>query len=447
MWSKLFCLFLAYSFPLLFQCQVNGEILVDIEQLIEDGNLTVPLANHAAIPNVGPAPDEETIRKKAPPHAEELARAAGYSLESHTITTADGYHLVIHRLLAQQPELDNLFRDGNQTHKPVVLLQHGIAQSSSEWLINESGKSLAMFLVDNGYDVWLGNSRGNKYSNSHLTIRGNTMEYYNFTFHEVGQYDIPATIDLVLKVTEQPQLNYIGCSIGATVFFVAMSAHPEYASRVRFMGALSPLAFLSHTQTPIKLLAPHIAEIKDASIKLQVMRINPETLPNMINTQLGKLCFWRQLSRSLCNSIYKMLDEFGLRKIEEEHLDNLWKYIPTTTSSKTFIHLLQLMTNEELFEEYDFGPDGNAKRYGSGVPPEYDLNNVNTPVVIFTGKGEMFSTSQDIEVLKRALPFMVRHMEADSSFKVHTDFTHGANAYEQIFKPILFILNFYNKQT
>ncbi|ODM88524.1 hypothetical protein Ocin01_18158 [Orchesella cincta] len=52
----------------------GAEILVDIEKLIENTNQTALIASHGAIPNVGPPPDEETIRKKAPPQAEELAR-------------------------------------------------------------------------------------------------------------------------------------------------------------------------------------------------------------------------------------------------------------------------------------------------------------------------------------------------------------------------------------
>lgn len=71
----------------------------------------------------------------------------------------------------------------------------------------------------------------------------------------------------------------------------------------------------------------------------------------------------------------------------------MWKYIPTTTSARTCIHLLQLMNNEdEIFDEYDYGPDENSKVYGSPDPPEYDLSIVRLPVAIFTGKDELFST-------------------------------------------------------
>lgn len=44
--------------------------------------------------------------------------------------------------------------------------------------------------------------------------------------------------------------------------FVGISTRPEYTHRIKFIAAISPLAFMSHTKTPLKLLAPHLSEIK-----------------------------------------------------------------------------------------------------------------------------------------------------------------------------------------
>lgn len=74
---------------------------------------------------------------------ETLAETAGYYLESYQTTTVDGYQLVIHRLLKKGSNRKN---NGN---KPVVLLQHGIAQSSADWLINDSGKSMGKSFLNN----------------------------------------------------------------------------------------------------------------------------------------------------------------------------------------------------------------------------------------------------------------------------------------------------------
>ena len=42
----------------------------------------------------------------------------------------------------------------------------------------------------------------------------------DFRWHEIGMYDVPASVDYVLKTTGKSKLNYIGHSMGTTAFFV-----------------------------------------------------------------------------------------------------------------------------------------------------------------------------------------------------------------------------------
>jgi len=46
-------------------------------------------------------------------------------------------------------------------------LQHGLLDCSDTFIINEETKALAFVLANRGYDVWLGNNRGNKHSKRH----------------------------------------------------------------------------------------------------------------------------------------------------------------------------------------------------------------------------------------------------------------------------------------
>lgn len=56
-------------------------------------------------------------------------------------------------------------------------------------------------LVERGYDVWLLNVRGNKYSCYHRTLDNLSYDYWNFSFHEMGYYDLPTSIENIVKVT------------------------------------------------------------------------------------------------------------------------------------------------------------------------------------------------------------------------------------------------------
>lgn len=72
---------------------------------------------------------------------------------------------------------------------------------------------LAYILADQGYDVWIGNARGNKYSRAHTYLDPDSgVDFWDFTWHQIGIYDIPAMIDYVLEQTGQEDMFYIGHS-------------------------------------------------------------------------------------------------------------------------------------------------------------------------------------------------------------------------------------------
>ena len=84
--------------------------------------------------------------------------------------------------------------------------------------------SLSFYLLERGYDVWLGNNRGNIYSRGHKT-KNPDGDYFDFSFWEFGKYDLPAMIDKVLSTTKRENLSYIGHSQGTTQMFSALASN------------------------------------------------------------------------------------------------------------------------------------------------------------------------------------------------------------------------------
>lgn len=167
----------------------------------------------------------------------ELLRAYNYPAEDHKVTTEDGYILGMHRV--------------PNPGRPAVLLMHGMLSSSADFVLMGPGISLAHFLHDQGYDVWMGNCRGNRYSTDHVTLDPtNGPEFWQFSWDEIGMYDLPAMIDYVIENTGQPRIQYVGHSQGTTVFWVMCHLRREYNSKILAMHAMAGAAWMHNTLSP-----------------------------------------------------------------------------------------------------------------------------------------------------------------------------------------------------
>ncbi|CAN6471923.1 unnamed protein product [Victoria cruziana] len=107
-------------------------------------------------------------------------RDYGYPCEEHKVTTADGYILALNRITkAGQP----------------VLLQHDVLVDGMTWLLNGMNQSLALVLADGGYDVWIANSRGTRWSRGHVSLNPSQREYWD----ELAKFDLPSATSVLIQ--------------------------------------------------------------------------------------------------------------------------------------------------------------------------------------------------------------------------------------------------------
>lgn len=96
----------------------------------------------------------------------QICNEHGFEHYRYSVTTQDGYILSLDRI----PPFGKDIGDPN-FEAPVVMLQHGIEDSSIAWVLNTIENAPAFILSRAGYDVWLGNNRGNSESRRHVKFR------------------------------------------------------------------------------------------------------------------------------------------------------------------------------------------------------------------------------------------------------------------------------------
>jgi pimeloyl-ACP methyl ester carboxylesterase len=71
-----------------------------------------------------------------------------------------------------------------QKGAPAVLLQHGLFASSDCWIMNYNSEAPAYYFAKHGYDVWLGNNRGNKFSRKHIKLNPDedSEKFFDYSF-------------------------------------------------------------------------------------------------------------------------------------------------------------------------------------------------------------------------------------------------------------------------
>lgn len=172
-------------------------------------------------------------------------RHDGFPVEHHKVQTKDGYILTLHRIPFLQHYANG---DAHVVRRPVVFMLAGIYASSDAWLLNGPENSLPYLLSRQGYDVWLGNNRGNIYSRQNIFHNATERDFWNFSWHEMSIYDMPAMIDFIRLYTGESRMHFIGISQGGTVFLVLNSMLPQYNQAFKTAVLLAPVAYVSNTK-------------------------------------------------------------------------------------------------------------------------------------------------------------------------------------------------------
>ncbi|XP_030384539.1 lipase 3 [Scaptodrosophila lebanonensis] len=367
--------------------------------------------------------------------SEDRIKSHGYPGESHFVETEDGYVLNMFRI-PYSPKLNNA-----QEQRPVVFIQHGLFSCSDCFLLNGPDNALAYNFADAGYDVWLGNARGNLYSRQNTKMSVNHPYFWKFSWHEIGAYDLPAMIDYVLAETGEKALHYVGHSQGCTTFFVMGSFRPEYNEKIKTAHMLAPPIFMGNvTDGIVVATAPYVGTPGTGASLLENQLFIPQN--TFISRLLDTMCSTETIMLEYCKTLFLMWAGPDLGNLNVTLLPQLAETHPAGISSNQGIHFVQSYVSND-FRQYDWGTKKNLEAYGQAEPPSYDLTKISSAVYLYYGLADGSANKEDVLRLPEYLPNMRLLHEIPEPTWGHLDFIFAQQVKEVINDKVLSYSNSY----
>ncbi|CAA6667892.1 unnamed protein product [Spirodela intermedia] len=327
---------------------------------------------------------------------------------SGAVTTEDGYILTMQRI----PEGRN--GDGGTAAagpRQPVLLQHGVLMDGTTWVLNSPEESLAYVLADAGYDVWIANARGTRWSRRHSTLDSSSPAYWRWSWDELALYELPATVGFVYQKTGK-RVDYVGHSMVGTLMALASLSEGRLVDKLRSAALLSPmLAWLG------------------------ISEFDPKGLP--VTNFLKLLC----LDPSI--DCYDLMTSLTGKNccLNESTVELFLNYEPQPTSTRNMVHFAQTY-RDGVPSKFDFGGrDANLRQYGQERPPAYNMSAISSEFPIFLSYGGRDFLS-DVEDVRRLLIDLRSH-DADKLTVqfvpefAHVDFIIGVSAKTVVYDQVL----------
>lgn len=369
-------------------------------------------------------------------NAIEFISSRQFKPESHSVITDDGYILTLHRIVNKKFRLKS---------EAPILLMHPLCGSSVDFMYNSPGGSasesmksvgnnLAFELAKRGYDVWLGNVRGNIYSSMTLLP---TDKFWDFSFDEFIAHDLPAILKYILLHTKKSKINYIGFSQGTLMMFGLLSQKPEVSGSINKFVALGPVAFLRNVAPSVKKLLK-VTLFKKYISECEGFISNRKLIHKMSET----FCSHRS-TRKLCEKVIFLMSGFDHNQLNSTRLPVYINHIPAGTSCKNIRHYIQQIFHADTLTMYDYGFGGNIRKYGQINPPQYNLGRItlNKSISLIYGQSDFLSVLGDIDRLKGQLNVQLAddYLIPDHLWN-HLDFIWGKDAGKFVNRKVIEII-------
>ncbi|NWW74718.1 LIPM Lipase, partial [Climacteris rufus] len=310
----------------------------------------------------------------------------GYPNEQYEVMTEDGYFLTLNRIPHGRGDA------GRAGSKAPVLIVHGFCLDGGDWVDNFPDSSLAFILADAGFDIWIGNNRGNSWSRRHLNLSIHSEEFWDFSFHEMAIYDLPAMVGFILNQTKQEKLFYVGHGQGNSLGFIAFSTFPHLAEKIKLFFALAPVYTFHHVKSPLLKLSL----LPDTVLKKVFGTKELVVVGRKEKAALAEKCGNAMKAKGCADKIF-IFAGFDRNNLNRSRLDVYLSHFPDFTSVKTFIHWGQTAKTGH-FKQFDYGVR-NMEKYNQPTPPFYRIEAMTVPVALWSGDRDWVSPPLEIHRL------------------------------------------------
>ncbi|KAG6620533.1 hypothetical protein I3843_04G034000 [Carya illinoinensis] len=350
-----------------------------------------------------------------------------YKCQEHEVTTQDGYILSLQRI----PE-GRVVRNGAGNKRQPVLIQHGVLVDGMTWFLNPPEQNLPMILADNGFDVWIANTRGTRFSRRHTSLDPSIPDFWDWSWDELVSFDIPAIFDFVYGQTGQ-KIDYVGHSLG-TLIALASFSEGKLVNQMKSAALLSPIAYLSHMNTALGVVAAK-AFVGEITTIFGLAEFDPKGEP--VGNFLKSLCAHPGVD------CYDLLSALTGKNccLNSSTIDLFLMNEPQSTSTKNMVHLAQTV-RDGILAKYNYGrPDYNVMHYGEATPPIYNLSNIphDLPLFVSYGGQDALSDVGDVMLLLDSFKFHDVDKLSVQFIKdyAHADFIMGVNAKDIVYNQVV----------
>ncbi|CAG9313646.1 unnamed protein product [Blepharisma stoltei] len=314
---------------------------------------------------------------------EDLITSKGYNFTYHYVITDDGYILKAFRIFKSSPN-----------GKPILFM-HGLAGNADCFLININSKAPAFRLVDEGFDVWVLNSRGNNYSRNHTIYDVESKEFWAYTASDITFYDIPTYIKYIKGITGYDKLSYIGHSHGASLMIAYLALNSDFSEDISVVISIAgngPQVNLRSYMVKLA-LSNFFLDFADW-IGIKVVMDSPSYWVAKLIQVFPMGAYY------LSRDIY----DYTIHKDKPEGIAYYALKFQGGVGINSLRYCKSLIESHGLIQLYDHGPIKNMELYGSIEPPIADYSKVKSKIAIIGGKYDKLIHPDDTFSLYKSLP-------------------------------------------